>query len=153
MAAEGLIITSPPPHPLYIQSHLDMGFAEVPDVKHTYYDGVTPTSTFVLDTRGNKWNDLIDLLLKRTGISDDDANPPLPQPESDIEIRKDTAILKGLTERERETAELALQGLSNAQIGAELFISEITVKKHLHSVYEKLNIRNRKELLRLFISR
>lgn len=37
----------------------------------------------------------------------------------------------------------AASGLSNAQIGAELFIAPGTVKKHLEHIYEKLAVGNR----------
>jgi DNA-binding CsgD family transcriptional regulator len=49
----------------------------------------------------------------------------------------------GLTERETEVVLLAASGLSNAQIGAELFIAPGTVKKHLDRIYEKLGVGNR----------
>jgi DNA-binding NarL/FixJ family response regulator len=43
-----------------------------------------------------------------------------------------------LSPRELEVLELAGQALSNAQIGAHLFITEGTVKRHLTNVYSKL---------------
>lgn len=55
----------------------------------------------------------------------------------------------GLSERERQIAELVAAGRSNAEIGAELFISENTVKKHAGSLYRKLGITSRTQLLRL----
>jgi len=58
-----------------------------------------------------------------------------------------------LTKREKEIVQLVLQGKGNAEIAAEIFLSEATVKKHLHTVYRKLNLRNRKYLLRHFLSR
>ena len=42
----------------------------------------------------------------------------------------------------------AAQGLSNHQIGEQLFISEGTVKVHMHNIYEKLHVNNRVALLR-----
>lgn len=53
-----------------------------------------------------------------------------------------------LTAREIEVARLAATGLSNAEIGRRLFISEGTVKLHLHHVYDKLNVARRPELKR-----
>jgi DNA-binding NarL/FixJ family response regulator len=53
-----------------------------------------------------------------------------------------------LTAREIEVARLAATGLSNAEIGARLFITEGTVKLHLHHVYDKLNVARRPELTR-----
>jgi DNA-binding NarL/FixJ family response regulator len=48
-----------------------------------------------------------------------------------------------LTEREREVFRLITTGLSNAEIGRELFISETTVKTHVTRVLQKLGLRDR----------
>ncbi len=55
----------------------------------------------------------------------------------------------GITQREMEIIKHLLSGLQNKEIGAKLFIAEITVKKHLSNIYQKLNVRNRVELIRL----
>ena len=51
-----------------------------------------------------------------------------------------------LTKREMEIARLASAGLSNSEIGDQLFISENTVKSALKSVYSKLSVNNRIKL-------
>jgi DNA-binding NarL/FixJ family response regulator len=51
--------------------------------------------------------------------------------------------LDGLTAREREIFRLVADGLSNAEIGRELFISETTVKTHVTHILAKLDLRDR----------
>jgi len=51
--------------------------------------------------------------------------------------------LAGLTRREREVAALIGQGLSNKEIASDLRIGPATVKNHVHSILEKLNVRRR----------
>jgi DNA-binding NarL/FixJ family response regulator len=48
-----------------------------------------------------------------------------------------------LTEREQEVFRLIVDGLSNAEIGAQLFISDTTVKTHVTHVLQKLGLRDR----------
>src|SRR5690606_10852134 len=47
-----------------------------------------------------------------------------------------------ITNRESELVALVIEGLSNKEIGERLFISEGTVKNHLHSIMRKLGVRN-----------
>ena len=50
-----------------------------------------------------------------------------------------------LTERELEVLKLVARGLSNREIGAELFIAENTVKNHVRNVLEMLQLHSRME--------
>ena len=56
----------------------------------------------------------------------------------------------GLTNRERQVAQRAIEGAGNQGIGFELGISAVTVNVHLGKVYRKTGVTNRTELARLF---
>jgi len=53
------------------------------------------------------------------------------------------AALEELTAREHEVFRLIAGGLSNAEIGAELYISDTTVKTHVTHILQKLDLRDR----------
>jgi two-component system nitrate/nitrite response regulator NarL len=57
------------------------------------------------------------------------------------------AKITSLTEREREIIRLVGKGLKNRQIAEKLFISDVTVHHHLTSIYSKLEVADRMELL------
>jgi DNA-binding NarL/FixJ family response regulator len=59
---------------------------------------------------------------------------PRPEPPKEVEE---------LTERELDVFRLISRGLSNAEIGEELFISEATVKTHVTHILQKLDLRDR----------
>jgi len=60
--------------------------------------------------------------------SEDDGPPP---------------ALTSLTERELEILTQLARGLSNAELGATLYLSEPTIKTHLSSIFRKLGVRDR----------
>ncbi|MCD9022093.1 helix-turn-helix domain-containing protein [Cohnella silvisoli] len=140
LCSGGLFIASPPPMEFFKSAHLNMGFKIAPGIFHLHYDGRTPTPTFVLDTRGEKLEQFLRFLLKQGGYSD--PRPRLPD-----------GMLERLTEREREVALLALEGLTNGEIANALYISVVTVKKHMGSIFGKLAVKNRNHLIKLLVGK
>jgi DNA-binding CsgD family transcriptional regulator len=64
-----------------------------------------------------------------------------PSPPAAVPVRQD-----GLTQREREVANLAAGGLSDREIAVQLVVSPRTVHTHLGRVYRKLGITGRRAL-------
>ena len=60
--------------------------------------------------------------------------------------KRSVETASGLTPQETQVAELAREALSNAEIGARLFISPRTVEYHLGKVFTKLGINSRIQL-------
>jgi DNA-binding NarL/FixJ family response regulator len=51
-----------------------------------------------------------------------------------------------LSDREKQVVQLVVQGYCNREIGQKLFISDQTVKNHLHNLFNKLGVSDRLEL-------
>jgi ligand-binding sensor domain-containing protein/DNA-binding CsgD family transcriptional regulator len=56
----------------------------------------------------------------------------------------------GISPREREIVHLLMRGKSNKEIEDTLFISMGTVKNHIYSIFQKLEVKNRGQLIALF---
>jgi|ERR1051325_2348264 DNA-binding NarL/FixJ family response regulator len=63
------------------------------------------------------------------------------------ETGPDDARIKSLTDREQQVITLIAEGLKNKQIAERLFISETTVTHHLSSIFSKLAVSDRLELV------
>jgi DNA-binding NarL/FixJ family response regulator len=68
----------------------------------------------------------------------------LPAPRAKAAAKHDA----GLTDREIETVRLVAKGLSNAEVGRTLLVTEQTVKFHLSNIFRKLNVTNRTQATR-----
>ena len=64
---------------------------------------------------------------------------------------KDSVIAGSLSNKEREIVINISQGLTNKEIASQLFISEQTVKTHVNSIFKKLNVTRRTQLVPLGI--
>ena len=53
----------------------------------------------------------------------------------------------GLTERESAIVELVAEGLDNKEIAARLYLSEGTVRNHISAILQKLDLKNRTQLV------
>lgn len=62
-------------------------------------------------------------------------------------------VVEGLSDREMEILTYAGRGLTNKQIGHELFISDRTVQGHLQNIYQKLGVGTRTEAVTAALSR
>jgi DNA-binding NarL/FixJ family response regulator len=60
------------------------------------------------------------------------------------------ANLGSLSARQREILGHVVEGLSNAEIGRRLYLSESTIKQHLRAAYKLLGVSNRTEAANLF---
>jgi DNA-binding NarL/FixJ family response regulator len=62
-----------------------------------------------------------------------------PRPVSDAQAE----VTNGLTDRESEVLHLVAKGMSNAEIAADLYLGEATIKTHVSNVLVKLGVRDR----------
>lgn len=69
--------------------------------------------------------------------------------DTEIESILSRPVVKDLSEREKEVLAGVLAGKKRKEIAKALFISESTVKKHIASIYTKLHVSSRSELLSL----
>lgn len=70
--------------------------------------------------------------------------------ESSVDIGRQL-MEKKLTSREIEITTLLLTGKSNKDIAAVLFVEDSTIKSHLKSIFKKMKVNNRNQLMALVL--
>lgn len=64
---------------------------------------------------------------------------------------RDVVDRPSLSTRERQILSMVVIGLTNQEIGAQMFLAESTVKSHLSSAYNKLGVRSRSEAVTVIL--
>jgi DNA-binding NarL/FixJ family response regulator len=78
----------------------------------------------------------------RQFVAEEAPPPPAPPPSASQRDRERSP----LSQREREIVALVAQGFKNKEMAEKMFISEQTVKNHLHNIFDKLGVSDRLEL-------
>lgn len=151
ICAGGVVVCSPFATEIARKSFLAFGFSTVEGATHNNYDGKTPTPTYVLDTRGDRLRTFLEGLFRKAGIEWRHAVPPAQSESSRTRFAEDkgarkAVVMERLTIREQEVAELVLSGYTNSEVAGKLFVSEVTVKKHLKTIYSKFGVKSRMQL-------
>ncbi|WP_218031476.1 helix-turn-helix transcriptional regulator [Paenibacillus kobensis] len=134
----GYVVAAPVEIPISYAICTNLGLEKVQDVVHYDYDGKTPTSYYVMDTRGSKIHDYLNKMIATFGLAEE---------EDKDRAAEEQGGMQRLSKREKEIAELLIQGRSNKDIAVQLYLSEVTVKKHAANIYKKLDIKNRVQLV------
>lgn len=80
-------------------------------------------------------------------LTDPDASLDMIQEFARPAVVETVDPLEPLSVREREVFGLLARGLSNAEVAAELYLSEATVKSHVQSILQKLGLKGRVQLV------
>jgi DNA-binding NarL/FixJ family response regulator len=80
----------------------------------------------------------------RQFVANDEATPAMPSLPPAPQTRERER--SPLSQREREIVALVAQGFKNKEMAEKMFISEQTVKNHLHNIFDKLGVSDRLEL-------
>src|SRR5580693_2702426 len=77
----------------------------------------------------------------RQFVANDESPSPMPAAAAPRDRERSP-----LSQREREIVALVAQGFKNKEMAEKMFISEQTVKNHLHNIFDKLGVSDRLEL-------
>ena len=109
----------------------NLGFKKIPGLTHAEFGDEFQAQFYALDLRGESFYAFLDNKMRGAGYS-------LP-----------AASRLPLTKREQEISDLILSCKTNEAIAGELFISIVTVKKHIGSIFSKAGVKNRAQYIRL----
>ncbi|MFD0958508.1 LuxR C-terminal-related transcriptional regulator [Paenibacillus chungangensis] len=133
---KGKLIVASNPLPFYQQLLERLGFHQVEGATHYDYGPTLLAPTQMLDIKSMGLENYLQLLASNVGIT----------------LQKGgNRQFSDLTERENEIANLVIEGTPNKLIAEKLFVSEVTIKKHLSSIYRKKQIKNRAQLVKLLM--
>ncbi len=76
--------------------------------------------------------------------------PEKEKERSEREIFEDFAMQHDLSAREKEVLRLLLGERSNAEIAGTLFVSESTIKYHVHNLLQKTGTKSRQDLIKKY---
>jgi len=133
------VVASPPDLSFLKDFHLSLGCEQTGDIVHYDYDVHTPTPYYVLDTRGGKLQHYLNKMVASFGLL--------------APVEEQHKNLPSLSTRENEVVRLLVQGHTNQEIAASLFVTEITIKKHLSAIFRKLGVRNRTQMVNIFFKK
>jgi DNA-binding CsgD family transcriptional regulator len=85
----------------------------------------------------------------QTGALDSPAVPS--NPITQLAAMEENFSIHGLSKREMEIAVLILQGQTNLEIAKRQYIEEVTVKKHINSIFGKYKVKRRAEFMAMFL--
>ena len=100
-------------------------------------------------------NVLTTVMLSRQGERDDEAKQEPPCAAVISALEDDEAVIARMREtfklsaRETDTLRLAMKNMSAKQMASELFVAESTVNSHLKSLYRKVDVHSKKDLVKL----
>lgn len=95
-------------------------------------------------------DNLISATSNQHNSQEDDEPQPVPASSDSADRSAEFALLHGLTPRESEVFSLWITGHGFKYIRTALFVSDATVKTHVHHIYEKCDVHSRAELLALY---
>jgi LuxR family maltose regulon positive regulatory protein len=124
----------------FIRPFLETGPTLTPYLEKLRSQGITPDyitqilNAFDIGSREAIINESSQEKIQPSSLRQAQDKPLSPQP-----------LIEPLTDRELEVLELLVQRFSNKEIATELVISPLTVKKHTVNIYQKLEVKNRRQ--------